>query len=1302
MGRNSKNRKVITRSESGTCNVCSAPCSSCMHINRGLNTVKAEESSGETCQQNIGSQYSVTDVPVKKCDSGQPSASETSNVNSNRDINCGDNDSASGMKSCDVSRASDDVEMPPATPSGVNAERLCNIKGNHKEQKGMESHEGSTSCVISGSEANRLASPKKEVIESSCSEEKNEGVWSSKLTKKMSYSPSGKSVSCNPIVKDRKEKLVSKDHINGEGHSLDLEEACLKVEGETNAGPRVASKEVDLKLESETPENTLTEKQLDKIDHTSAQNNETEVESCELAGLHENKTKSQPMIDLDESDVLEHDVKVCDICGDAGLEDLLAICSRCSDGAEHTYCMREMLQKVPEGDWLCEECKPLDEANSKDVYYNRVAGDKCQSSEGARAGDTDFSLNVDRKDVDTEATKPRRRILGKRDIDDRPTEDIETSSLAKKQALGLTLESPKGTRRLASLSRDSSFKNLNKDETKPHQSSSSEALEDSSSLRGLRRQEARSTLSRSSTFSTNPRSKGDINSEVSQKQKAAREPVPIDKKEDSSKVIGRSMSFRPSSLSRLNHSESKVKMLSSKFHPQDVKGIRQAKAQNILERKSSFKPEHQLANSRISSSTVSASNSDQKLKLGDPPDGELKGVPSDNKPSTLSKSTSFIARKGEMKINNVPDQKPKEAGVKDDSLSGNSRGGLLGVSPRSQETERPGERTRDGSVSRYRTNIVNDASATRSSADVIKGNKLKAAIEAAMLKKPGICRKNKPTDQSDEVSVPSSNLNSEPRSEDILSTSSKRSNVSCANEAHEKQATSNNGDQTSLPLGSSVSLKLGDNGPIAPSSMSYQPSATVSILLKMPVLPEHEYIWQGGFDIRKIGKLADFRDGLQAHLSTCASPKVLEVVAKFPSKLLLHEVPRMSIWPVQFQEIGVKEDNIALYFFAKDLESYERSYKYLLETMMRRDLALKGNYDGVELLIFPSTHLPQNAQRWNMLYFLWGVFKGKKANYVPNVTDLNSRNASQASDGPATIDLPAISKNISADNSNSATLALESHISDIVIAVPDSQVSFGDSNGHCLQGNAEKQDLRVDAKRVGGVSVPETKVSTNPMEENVDTKAKPDVAKLQPSVEDPKTNPPNARQSQSSSGTSARACPSSDLLTLEKTVKKEDESIEASSVQEINKIVLLETKEPNESQFSKKRPHEDPIPETLDASLVSEGEPANKKQKMNCDVVLEGDNKAPKRGFVLDLNETQDYSPEGPSPAAKQEKGGLFDLNVAQDEEGDDSSLLSLSLPFPLSSTEPEVKPMPKVEPFLPGRPNTRSSHLFFDGLSKK
>lgn len=30
-----------------------------------------------------------------------------------------------------------------------------------------------------------------------------------------------------------------------------------------------------------------------------------------------------------------------------------------------SYCMREMLKKVPEGDWLCEECKFAEESESQ-------------------------------------------------------------------------------------------------------------------------------------------------------------------------------------------------------------------------------------------------------------------------------------------------------------------------------------------------------------------------------------------------------------------------------------------------------------------------------------------------------------------------------------------------------------------------------------------------------------------------------------------------------------------------------------------------------------------------------------------------------------------------------------------------------------------------------------------------------------------------------------------------------------------------------------------------------------------------
>ncbi|KAK8471468.1 hypothetical protein PHAVU_003G230900 [Phaseolus vulgaris] len=57
---------------------------------------------------------------------------------------------------------------------------------------------------------------------------------------------------------------------------------------------------------------------------------------------------------------------VCDICGEAGLVEDLAICNKCTDGAEHTYCMRDMMKKVPEGDWwMCEDCKKSECKKSK-------------------------------------------------------------------------------------------------------------------------------------------------------------------------------------------------------------------------------------------------------------------------------------------------------------------------------------------------------------------------------------------------------------------------------------------------------------------------------------------------------------------------------------------------------------------------------------------------------------------------------------------------------------------------------------------------------------------------------------------------------------------------------------------------------------------------------------------------------------------------------------------------------------------------------------------------------------------------
>ncbi|XP_040989592.1 uncharacterized protein LOC121237085 isoform X2 [Juglans microcarpa x Juglans regia] len=146
---------------------------------------------------------------------------------------------------------------------------------------------------------------------------------------------------------------------------------------------------------------------------------------------------------------------------------------------------------------------------------------------------------------------------------------------------------------------------------------------------------------------------------------------------------------------------------------------------------------------------------------------------------------------------------------------------------------------------------------------------------------------------------------------------------------------------------------------------------------QLPIVPQLHCIWQGGFQICRNGRLPSSCSGVQAHLSTRASPEVFDVVFKLPQKVILEEVPRLSTWPTQFSENLATEDNIALYFFAKDPVSYERNYKSLLECMINNDLALKGNLDGVELLIFSSNFLPEKSWRWNKLYFLWGVFRGR-------------------------------------------------------------------------------------------------------------------------------------------------------------------------------------------------------------------------------------------------------------------------------------------------------------------------------------
>ncbi|KHN13038.1 hypothetical protein glysoja_027326 [Glycine soja] len=170
------------------------------------------------------------------------------------------------------------------------------------------------------------------------------------------------------------------------------------------------------------------------------------------------------------------------------------------------------------------------------------------------------------------------------------------------------------------------------------------------------------------------------------------------------------------------------------------------------------------------------------------------------------------------------------------------------------------------------------------------------------------------------------------------------------------------------------------------------------------VVPKADYKWLGKFQIHNSEGIARTWDGIQAHLSNCASVEVLEVANRLSEIIIiLEELPRLRTWPSQFMRSQVTENDIALYFFAHDSDSYIY-YEQLVNYMMNNDLALKGNLDGVELLIFPSNILPGYSQCWNGMFFLWGVFRGQKAN---NSASTPVSNSLKLKDGDAATILPS-------------------------------------------------------------------------------------------------------------------------------------------------------------------------------------------------------------------------------------------------------------------------------------------------------
>ncbi|KAL3756031.1 hypothetical protein ACJRO7_002980 [Eucalyptus globulus] len=940
-------KKVNITAESGTCNVCSAPCTSCMHLNQVIMGSKRKEYSDETCLDGVASQYSANDYDVLRPLSGasahspQGTADETSRPQGfNSGYSCDNTKNkpastdASGALDEDltVRKLSDREKLSetylPPKPWSSSVE----INISTEDSKPVEGQDDNISCVSSGNDLNSRAN--------------NDDSY---IDRKVAPSSS-----------------VSSGNLYPEGMRVSIQEdGSERDDQEIPLG--------DFKSLNE-------DNQVEKL-----------TESLETPDVPDPSPQVLPEDESEGSDILEQDVKVCDICGDAGREDLLAICSRCSDGAEHTYCMREMLQKVPEGDWVCEECKSADE------------------TENQKPGIEGKTLS---------------RVTSASQVPDKSfVENIEVSPTVISPGSSKLCGS---TRRVTS-SRDSCFKNIDKGKAKlARQMSCVNSVQDfpegarSPQPSNLR---SKGTLLKSNSFNAfiaKPKVKV-IDEGMIQKHKSIRENSSFISKEGPTKIIGKSMSFKHTNPGRPLAVDAKVKMLPTKLtHAQTPKGSKNLKEGSVLDRMSLRKLDRTFSSLTRDNSTPSTPNSDQKLtSCGEP----LQGSPlSNNRDSKLAQSDvkpAVLVKSAEYKSNQL-DQKEEpltssSRTVEKHCIEGN---GLRhdGLS-RSKGLANHTDKARDCSVSRSKPAVISgsrsifcqkckevghdaescsvsslqvgtDVSMTRSmKEETYNSSKTKTPITSSMLKKPG--RRNKGPEKSEDLSV------SSPTHMDPLSFPDVSRKVMSADGPYEGQAVrqsctsdsrlqmiGNNATQLTGPQKGATSLK-GANIDFTRhpegSSSSHLPCVSVlpSAICRISAIPEHECIWRGSLEVCRGSQQLDFCGGLQAHLSTLASPRVLDMVKKFSNKLFLSEVPRSCTWPTQFYDSGAQDDNIALYFFAEDPESYERSYKGLLEKMIKSDLALKGNFDGVELLIFPSNQLPEKSQRWNTLFYLWGVFRGR-------------------------------------------------------------------------------------------------------------------------------------------------------------------------------------------------------------------------------------------------------------------------------------------------------------------------------------
>uniref|UniRef100_A0A0D9XX43 AIPP2-like SPOC-like domain-containing protein n=1 Tax=Leersia perrieri TaxID=77586 RepID=A0A0D9XX43_9ORYZ len=162
------------------------------------------------------------------------------------------------------------------------------------------------------------------------------------------------------------------------------------------------------------------------------------------------------------------------------------------------------------------------------------------------------------------------------------------------------------------------------------------------------------------------------------------------------------------------------------------------------------------------------------------------------------------------------------------------------------------------------------------------------------------------------------------------------------------------GDQNPIDLEDSTKITVPD----APESVK-----------KLFTQPIDKSIWSGIFKIG--GK--DYIP-FSAHLSTKSCKKVWDLSGSIPSVVDMKKVLRSEVWPKSLEASSPTDDNIGLYFFPLKMR-LDKGIDQLVKDIVEKDMALTAIIGEAQMLVFPSTLLPEKYQAFQGKHYLWAAFK---------------------------------------------------------------------------------------------------------------------------------------------------------------------------------------------------------------------------------------------------------------------------------------------------------------------------------------